>query len=220
MAFVYRHIRKDKNTPFYIGIGKNEDRAYSKSNRNLHWNRIVSKTDYVVDILFDDINYDIAKEKEKEFINLYKRDCDGGTLCNITLGGEGALGLIHTEESKKKMGEPNKGKTISKEHRKIISKIHSGKKHSDEWKMEMSKKMSGENNHNYGRKASDSTRTKMTISSRKGEDNSQSKLTKKDVLKIRELSIKGMSQRKIASIFYVAKNTIACILNGKTWRHV
>ena len=34
MAILYRHIRLDKNVPFYIGIGKDIKRAYSKSNRN------------------------------------------------------------------------------------------------------------------------------------------------------------------------------------------
>ena len=28
MAVVYRHIRLDKNEPFYIGIGEKENRAY------------------------------------------------------------------------------------------------------------------------------------------------------------------------------------------------
>ena len=33
MAVVYRHIRLDKNEPFYIGIGKNIKRAYEKSRK-------------------------------------------------------------------------------------------------------------------------------------------------------------------------------------------
>ena len=65
MAYVYRHIRLDKNIPFYIGIGKEEQRAYSKSNRNPYWKKITNKTDYVVEILFNDISYELAKEKEK-----------------------------------------------------------------------------------------------------------------------------------------------------------
>ena len=76
MAYVYRHIRVDKNVPFYIGIGKEEQRAYSKANRNPYWEKITNKTDYVVEILFNDISYRLAKEKEKEFIALYKRTCD------------------------------------------------------------------------------------------------------------------------------------------------
>ena len=32
--YLYRHIRLDLGSPFYIGIGKTEKRAYSKKNRN------------------------------------------------------------------------------------------------------------------------------------------------------------------------------------------
>jgi hypothetical protein len=42
MAYVYRHIRLDKNEPFYIGIGKDDyssfKRAYHTGNkRNKIW---------------------------------------------------------------------------------------------------------------------------------------------------------------------------------------
>ena len=42
MAYVYRHIRLDKNQPFYIGVGKNDNdlkRAFSKCNRNSYWRK-------------------------------------------------------------------------------------------------------------------------------------------------------------------------------------
>jgi hypothetical protein len=107
MAFVYRHIRLDTNQPFYIGIGKDERyyfRATKKSQRNIHWKRIVDKTDYRVEILMDDITYDEAKEKEIEFIKLYGRiNLSNGPLCNMTDGGEGNLGYIVTEETRKKL---------------------------------------------------------------------------------------------------------------------
>lgn len=38
MAYLYRHIRLDKNEPFYIGIGSNKARCYTKKTRNKHWN--------------------------------------------------------------------------------------------------------------------------------------------------------------------------------------
>ncbi len=50
MAYVYRHIRLDKNVPFYIGIGKsdlNYNRASSNKNRNPYWHHIVNQTEYV-----------------------------------------------------------------------------------------------------------------------------------------------------------------------------
>ena len=99
MAYVYRHIRLDKNEPFYIGISRNNDfhykRAYKKLNRNEHWHRIVDKTDYRVEILFDEVDFNWAKQKEVELIKLYGRsNLNCGTLCNMTDGGEGTVNRI------------------------------------------------------------------------------------------------------------------------------
>lgn len=94
MAYVYRHIRLDKNIPFYIGIGSDENfkRACSKHNRSLHWDRIYKKHGYEVEIVIDNISWDLACKKEKEFIKLYGRiDLGEGFLCNKTDGGEGTL---------------------------------------------------------------------------------------------------------------------------------
>ena len=220
MACVYRHIRNDINVPFYIGIGKNTSRAYSVTHRNRHWTSIVRNTTYEVEVLFDDIDYEFAKEKEKEFIELYKRKEDGGTLCNITKGGDGVLGLRHDEEARKKMGEPNKGKTISEWHRKRISEFHAGKKTSEETKRKMSESALGERNHRYGVKASELTKWKMSKSAKKGESNIASKLTIEDVLKIRELSKLGLTQRKIATQFNVSRSAVAAIVNRITWNHI
>lgn len=139
MAVVYRHIRLDKNEPFYIGIGKNINRAYEKSSkrRSRLWQNIVKKTDYEVEILFEDIEYDFAKEKEKEFISLYGRiDNNTGTLCNMTDGGDGALNQYQSEETKIKRaksitGEKNGmyGKTHSDELKEYWSKYRIGANH-------------------------------------------------------------------------------------------
>jgi hypothetical protein len=224
MAYVYRHIRLDKNVPFYIGIGtdKKYTRANSDRNRNKHWRNIVSGTGYEVEILFDDIDLEFAKEKEKEFILLYGRsDINKGSLCNLTDGGEGCLGLVHTEESRLKMGIPNKGKIISEEHRKIISLFHTGKVTSEETKRKISEAQSGEKHRLYGKKIPESTRLKQIKSAKRGEENKASKLTEKDVLEIRRMHSEcNYSSRKIAKIFSVAKNSISSILNKKTWKHI
>ncbi len=96
MAYVYRHIREDKNTPFYIGIGSDDYfyRAKEIKRRNAHWNNITNKTKWYYEILVNNLTYEEAKLKEIEFIELYKRTADGGTLVNKTKGGEGTLGLI------------------------------------------------------------------------------------------------------------------------------
>jgi len=220
VAYVYRHIREDNNEPFYIGIGKELKRAYSKTNRNKHWNSIINLTDYYVDVLFNDLSWDEAKEKEKEFIKLYKRKCDGGPLCNITLGGEGVLGLIHTYESKIKMGKPNKGKIISKKHREIISKVHTNKFVSEETRIKISKSSSGKKNGMYGKKRSEEAKLKTSIANR-GESNKSSKLTNELVLKIREMyKTENISLRKLSLLFNVSKSSILNVIKRKTWNHI
>ena len=220
MACVYRHIRKDLNIPFYIGIGNSDKRAYSKTHRNIHWNNIVSKTDYEVEIILDEIDYEYAKEKEIEFIFLYKRKIDGGILCNITLGGDGCLGLIHTDEAKIKMSIPNRGKIISEEQKRKVSEFHKGRKRSEETKRRMSNSALGEKNHSYGKKASEETKLKMKASANRGENSLSSKLTNSDVLEIRRLYNEKISSIKLSKIFNVAKSNILSIVNRKTWKHI
>lgn len=120
MAYVYRHIRLDKNEPFYIGIGSDDSyfRANKKSQRNIHWKRIVSITDYEIEILVDNLNWDEAKKKEKEFITLYGRcDLGNGCLVNMTEGGDGTVGKIMSNETKQKLSDSikewNKTRVIS-----------------------------------------------------------------------------------------------------------
>jgi hypothetical protein len=130
MAYVYRHIRLDKNEPFYIGIGSDEKyyRANKKSQRNIYWKRVVAKTDYEIEILFDDLTWSEACEKEREFIVLYgRKDLNNGCLVNMTEGGDGAFGTIVSSETKQKLSnsirEWNKTRVISDKQRKISSEL-------------------------------------------------------------------------------------------------
>lgn len=174
--YLYRHIRLDKNEPFYIGIGKKLSvfnnhfseykRAYEKTNRNKYWKNVVSKTDYEVEIILEADDYDFIKQKEIEFINLYKRlDCCEGTLVNMTDGGDGSIGRKWTDEFrenfiKKNSGENhyNFGKKLSKEtckrkseSMKKSNKSLKGKKLPDWWCERISDAVKGENNHMYGK---------------------------------------------------------------------
>jgi hypothetical protein len=123
MAYLYRHIRLDKNEPFYIGISasKSLKRAYDvePSRRNRIFNGIVAKTECEVEILFDDLTWEQACEKEKEFIILYgRKDLKTGTLANLSDGGEGTTGVIVTEKKRRTAALINKGKKLSLEARK------------------------------------------------------------------------------------------------------
>lgn len=130
MAYLYRHIRLDKNEPFYIGIGLTEDSKYIRANqkgchRNNLWNKIASKTDYRVEILFDGETPEFVKEKEIEFIKLYGRiNLNNGILSNLTDGGDGNINP--SLETREKMGN-KKGFIMSQETKDKISKAKKGK---------------------------------------------------------------------------------------------
>lgn len=124
--YVYRHIRLDKNEPFYVGIGtkvgkyitfnREYSRAFSKANRNRYWKFIVEKHGYKVDILFECDNRELIQEKEREFILLYGRqDLGTGTLVNMTDGGDGIEGV--SDEVKLKMSESASKRFSSEEER-------------------------------------------------------------------------------------------------------
>jgi hypothetical protein len=126
-CYLYRHIRLDKNEPFYIGIGTKilnygqtnrriYGRAYSSSKRNNIWEKIVSKTDYEIEILLESNDYEFIKQKEIELIALYGRiNLNTGILANLTKGGDSnaPIGKQQTEESKKKKSEKLKGRKLS-----------------------------------------------------------------------------------------------------------
>lgn len=167
MAYVYRHIRLDKNEVFYVGISCNKRNDYVRSNEKTRrgdwWKKIIAKTDYKVDIIFDDVTPEFAKEKEIEFIKLYGRqDLGLGTLVNMTDGGDGLNNRVFTVEYRKKLSDAAKkriisdaqkqklreyklGSKITQEHKDIISRANKGKIASDSLKKFRSERMNAEN---------------------------------------------------------------------------
>jgi len=132
MAYVYKHIRLDTNEVFYVGIGTQDKykRAFSKKSRNVFWKNITSKTEYLVEIISDNITWEEACIKEKQLIlELGRRDLKLGTLVNMTDGGDGTINVKHSRQWYEKQKENNlkKGKPLSKEHRFKISLNHKSK---------------------------------------------------------------------------------------------
>jgi hypothetical protein len=146
MAYLYRHIRLDKNEPFYIGIGSDMTfkRAKEKSRRSQLWNKIIAKTDYEVEILVDDITFDYAKLKEIEFIKLYGRiDLGNGTLANLTDGGDGLINRIFTSEHRRKLSLSQVGRKLSEEQKDKLRKYRIGIPNSPEARLKISKANKG-----------------------------------------------------------------------------
>ena len=161
MAYVYRHIRLDKNEPFYIGIGS--DTKYRRANditygRNPLHQRILDKTSILVEIILDDLTWEEACTKEKELIKLYGRKDQGtGILCNLTAGGEGTIGIIRNKETRIKMSDAQKGKVRSEEHKRKLSISGKGKIRTEESKRKSSDSLKG-------RKHSEESKRKMSES--------------------------------------------------------
>jgi hypothetical protein len=187
MAYLYRHIRLDKNTPFYIGIGSdsNYQRAYNCTSRNVFWKRITNKTNYRVEIMLDDLTREEVCEKEKEFIEIYGRSNLGkGELCNLTNGGDGSNGVLFDEARKKKISEKYSGEknpfygknhseeTINKlkhlaqnrspETNKKIADKNRNKIISNDIRLKISNATKGEKNHFFGKKHTEETKKKIS----------------------------------------------------------
>jgi group I intron endonuclease len=103
---------------------------------------------------------------ESYFIGQYNSYIEG---YNMTLGGEGAIGRLHTEESKRKMSESQK-KSIRKPHseetKRKISNSNKGKCKSEEHKRKLSEVFKGVCNHTEEskRKISEASKNRKPIS--------------------------------------------------------
>lgn len=119
-AYVYTHIRLDTNEVFYVGIGTQDNyiRASRTANRSVFWKNITKKTGWKVNIVFDNLTWDEACEKEKELISFYgRKDIGTGILVNHTNGGDGSNGRIFSKETRKKMSKTRKGVKVTEEQK-------------------------------------------------------------------------------------------------------
>jgi hypothetical protein len=155
--YTYAFLREDR-TPYYIGKGKG-NRAYRR-----RYKGEVKPPKDKSRILFlkQNLTEEEAFKHEKYMITLLgRKDLGTGILHNKTDGGEGASGVIPSDETKRKISKALKGKTPSEETRKKMSEFQKGKTISKEQKIKLSDLFSGNGNPNYGKSCSKETREKI-----------------------------------------------------------
>lgn len=119
-----KYIGKTVHDPYkrykdHISDKKNNKKSsWIKSLKN---NGLLPAMDVLDEVPIEEINF-----WEMHYISLFKSW--GFDLKNHTIGGDGIIGYKHTEESKKKISNSTKGRTLSDDHKNKIRLALSGKK--------------------------------------------------------------------------------------------
>ena len=98
--YTYAYLREDR-TPYYIGKGKG-NRAHRRNKRDIKPPKDKSR----ILILKKNLTEEEAFRHEVYMIAVFgRKDLGTGILHNRTNGGDGVSGLVHTEETRKKIKE-------------------------------------------------------------------------------------------------------------------
>lgn len=228
------------NGKIYIGQDSKNRRSYIGSGRSIT-NAIKKhgKENFKKEILKECTSKKEMDIFEIEFIKLYNSS-DRKIGYNISLGGGGTLGIKLSQKRKDFISKVNKGKIVSQETKDKISKAHTGKKLTEEHKKKVSlnhQDVSGKNNPMYGkhhtkestnkisrlnkgRKHTEEELKKMSLHST-GTENSNAKLSEKDVLDIRELYFNNKKTKtELSKIYNVNTPCIYKIVNYLTWKNI
>jgi hypothetical protein len=173
--YIYFHTKLTNDEVFYVGKGKDK-RAWSKRGRSQYWNRIKNKYGYIIHIVEKDLTEEKAFEREKYWIEYFGKE----NLVNMTDGGQGVSGLIFSKEHKKKLSEKTTsyrlGKKHSEETKKKMSESQKGcQKHSEESRKKLSELAKG-NKYSLGLKRSEETKKKISESIKLYYQNKKSKI--------------------------------------------
>ena len=113
-------------------------------------------------LLEKDIPDDIAGEKERYYIDLYKTFYEYKIGYNMTRGGGGVVDYRHTEETKRKISNTLKGHKFPESRNNKIKEAMIGREYKQEWRESLSKTRLGrftkDQNPFYGKHHSDSTK--------------------------------------------------------------
>jgi len=111
--YIYFIYEIDSVNPFYVGKGKGRRLHDHLQPRRLKKNTflynklrsmIKKGEEFTIQIVMDGLTESEAFVEEMYFIQKFgRRDIDTGCLCNMTNGGDGVSGLIHSEEHRLKL---------------------------------------------------------------------------------------------------------------------
>ena len=145
--YVYQYLTED-NIPYYIGKGKD--------NRINRVHKVALPAPERRVIIKDNLTNEEAKEFEKKLITKYGRKIDGGILDNIKINQWAChAGWKHSEETKRKISEGNKGKkrtpeqlknykgTVTEEHKEKVRQANLGRPYDPIRSVKIAKTLTG-----------------------------------------------------------------------------
>ena len=113
--YTYAYLREDK-TPYYIGKGQGR-RISNRQKKDIKSPKDESR----IIFLKQNLTEEEAFKHEIYMIDVFgRKDLGTGILYNMTNGGEGRSGLIHSEETKRKISEKNRGKKRTEEQKQKL----------------------------------------------------------------------------------------------------
>lgn len=133
--YVYVHRRGDTGEVFYVGKGSG-NRHRRPFGRNRYWRRVAEKYGWKDEIVAHFYEEPDALEFERALIAEHRSA--GIPLANITEGGEGAIGLVHTESAKAKMAAAARGRVTPPDVRQKLSEALKKRVMSDEHRRRLS----------------------------------------------------------------------------------
>jgi group I intron endonuclease len=222
-GYIYLLIDK-RNGKKYIGKHNGNSKDYFTG--GLIPNRIIKlygKEIFQRIIIEKDINcVHLLSEKEIQYIKKYDTFENG---YNLTIGGDGGGSWIlnKTDEEKKEIAdkkrEKTKGVKFSEEHKKKLSESQRKKKLTEEHKQNISNSIKGENHPWFGKKHSEETKKKISISRTGVSNPKHSEWMLKNNPNIQPISIEGViynTIREAAENIGLKKNSVKFRVNSES----
>ena len=162
----------------------------------------------------DNISNDILNKLEIKYIKKYDTY---NNVFNLTIGGDGVVGKIMSENAKQKIGMKNKinmqGKKMSKKTRKRMSESHKGYKKTKIHRQHLSESLTG-----Y--KRSDEQKEKCRKAN-EGSKQKTAKYTEDLIFQVRMDFLNGIKPRDLSIKYNIPYNYIySGILSGTRWKCV